>query len=135
MQHHIVKAYTLLSGWITREAAIRLDTASLLLALGMNPRNWSKLTPCPTEILQMQAAAQQRLLLLQGSWSKDWIEWTQDCAQMNGANTMSKLIEQEFNLAGRPGELLKSQSIDLVKFLDSFGVNYAYWIAEKSRLL
>ena len=134
MQHHIVKAYTLLGGWIARETHVGLDTASLL-AFGMDPKNWSKLTQCPTEILQMQGAAQQRLLLLQGDWSRDWIEWTRNCVQMNGANTMSKLLEQEFNLADRPGELLRSQTIDLVKFLDSFAVNYAYWIAEKSRSL
>jgi hypothetical protein len=122
---HARKALALISSWAARAAGNRIATAELL-TLRMDPETWG-------ELWQIQQAAWQR----QQQWQNDlWqglLAWTRECAEIKGANTMSKLVEQEFNLAGQLGDLMRDQATGLVALMENVQVDYAYWVNQKLR--
>jgi hypothetical protein len=118
-----LKAPVLLGGWAVRAAGNGIDTGKLL-AFGMNLQTWD-------EIFQMQKAILQRLMQQQQDWLRGWTVWNQERASIKGANTVSKLVEQEFNLAAQIGQLFLNQTTNLVALQENVEVAYAYWLNEK----
>jgi hypothetical protein len=121
--HHTLKGFNLLSSWAARSASNQIATAKLL-ASGIDAQTWN-------ELLQMQEAVWRRQWQLSEDWIRGWTAWTQEFAQIKGANTMSKLVEQEFNMVARLGQLLSDQATDLVALRENIEVDYAYWVNEK----
>ena len=67
----------------------------------------------------------------QQDWLRGWAVWNQERASIKGANTVSKLVEQEFNLMAQIGQLLLNQTTNLVALQENVEVAYAYWLNEK----
>jgi thioesterase domain-containing protein len=122
---HMQKAATLLSNWAARAAGNGISTTTLL-ACRMDPQMW-------TELWHMQEAVWRRQCQMQHKWLQSWTAWTNECTQIRGANTMSKLVEQECDLVAQLHELLSDQATDLVTLLENIQVDYAYWVDEKLR--
>jgi len=124
---HSLKVQNLLSNWAAGAADKSIAT-SQLLAFGLNTETWG-------ELLQLQQAVQQRLQQQQQNWWRGWAAWAQQCTQIKNANTMSKLVEQEFNLVGQLVQLLSNQATNLATLQENIEVDYGYWVHEKVRSL
>lgn len=120
---HAMKAYTLQRNAVARAIGGSTATAQLL-AFGIDAETWN-------QVLQMQVAALQRLHVLQQGWLKGWIAWTRYADQTKGANTMSKLVEREYNIVAQFTQLLTEQVTGLMELQENIEVGYSYWVAEK----
>jgi hypothetical protein len=118
-----LKMPVLLYGWGARAAGNGIDTGKLF-ALGMNPQTWG-------ELFHIQEAAFQRLLLQQQAWLQGWAAWNRERAEIKSANTVTKMIEQEFNLAAQFSQLFIDQATNFVALQENIEVAYAFWLSEK----
>jgi hypothetical protein len=123
------KAANVMGSWAARAAGTGFASAALL-PWRIDPQSWPQIWQ---ELWQMQASTWQRQRQLQESWRQGWLAWSKECTQARGANTMSKLVEQEFDLVAQLQELLSSQATDVVSLLENLEINYAYWVSEKLR--
>jgi len=118
-----LKMPVLLGGWAARSATNSIDTARLL-AFGMDLHTWG-------ELVQMQQAVVERLTLQQQAWMQGWAAWNRERAEIRGANTVTELVEQEFNLVAQIGQLLIDQTTNLIALQENIEVSYAYWLNQK----
>lgn len=118
-----LKIQSLMSGWIARAASNRIDTAQLL-ALGTDLSTWG-------ELLHLQEAFAKRLIQQNQAWLQGWAELFHQREQLTSANTVSKLVEQEFNLVGQLGQLVGDQVTNFMALLENAQVSYSYWTHEK----
>jgi hypothetical protein len=118
-----LKMPVLLFGWATRAAGNGIDTAKLF-ALGMHVLNWD-------ELVDMNEAIVRRLTLQQQAWLQGWAAWNRERAEIKGANTVTKLVEQEVNLVAQLGQLFIDQATSFLALQENIEVAYAYWLGEK----
>jgi hypothetical protein len=78
-------------------------------------------------LAQLQAASLQKLIAQQDSWLAQWQGWLHSAGQLQQANTVSKLLEQEINLALRAVQIVGQQAVDLASLQENLEVNYGYW--------
>ncbi|MBN3856606.1 hypothetical protein G3N59_24800 [Paraburkholderia sp. Ac-20340] len=117
------RAHVLLQGWAQRAAINGADTTKLL-ASGM-------LFVFAGELLDMQRATYERFIKQQGATLEDWVEWGHQRAQLRGANTMTKLMEQEMNLVGRIGQIFTDQLTNLMALQENVEIAYGFWLSQK----
>ncbi|WP_051975315.1 hypothetical protein [Cupriavidus necator] len=60
------------------------------------------------------------------------MSWLQERARIRRANSVSKLMEQEFDLLARFVLLLSDQAVDLVTLQENVEVNTGYWLGQKA---
>ena len=123
------KAANVVGNWAARTAGSGIATAALLpwcLDPQSRPQIWQ-------ELWQMQQAVTRQQFQMQNTWLQGWIALSDELTQARGANTMTKLVEQEFDLVAQWQALLRDQSTDVVRLLENLEVNYAYWVNEKLR--
>ncbi|MEM5428826.1 hypothetical protein [Cupriavidus oxalaticus] len=113
---------TLTSGWAMRTAGTG--------AKALNLAPFSMDTQLLAELLQFQSAIVQRLQAQQQEWLHGWATWLQERAQVKRANTVSKLVEQEFDLLARAVLLASNQMVDLMTLQENIEVNSGYWIGQ-----
>jgi hypothetical protein len=123
------KSATVMSNWAARAAGTGFATAALL-PWRVDPQSWPHMW---LELWQMQQAVWRRQSQLQNNWVQDWADWANGFTQARGANTMAKLVEQEFDLVVQWHELVSGQATDVVRLLENLEVNYAFWVDEKLR--
>ena len=126
---HMRKAADVLGNWAARAAGTGFATAALL-PWRIDSQSWPQIWQ---ELWQMQDSVWQRQRQLQDNWLQGWLAWSNECTQARGANTLSKLVEQEFDLVAQWQELLSGQATDVVSLLENLEINYAYWVNEKLR--
>lgn len=120
---HALKANTLAHRQATRVLHNSLLSAGLAARIG-DPVVWS-------EWLQLQAAVMQRLHQQHQDWRKGCAILAEDYAQIQHANTMSKLAEKQSNLVSQWALLLTSQATSLVTLMENVHVDYGYWASQK----
>jgi hypothetical protein len=120
---HAMKVPALLGGWAARAGASSIDTARLF-AFGMNLQTWG-------ELIEMQQAVVQRLMLQQQALLQGMAAWNRERAAMKAANTVTKVVEQECNLIAQIGILLSDQMTNLVALQENIEVSYAFWLNQK----
>jgi hypothetical protein len=120
---HLQTLHAVLNSWATRTSVNGMGAANLI-PCAMNPQTG-------LELLQLQTAILDKLWRQQQDSWRGWTAWTQECAQIRRANTVSKLVEQDLNLVVQLGQLMSDQTTDLVGMLENFGFNYDYWLSEK----
>jgi hypothetical protein len=123
--NHALKATELQTNWAAR-AIGNVTATTQVFALGMDSKSLE-------ELAELQAAAWRRLQALQTGWMRNWELWFQYSGQVNGANTMSKLVEREGNVAAQFARLVGNQVTDLVGLQENILVDYSFWIHEKLR--
>ena len=119
---HLLKRYSLLSRQLT-QTAHHGWTSAALLPFAARPKTWQ-------ELFQLQQAVLQQVEQLQQGWTSGWTSWLGEFAQLKRVNTMSKLVEQEFNLAAQFVLLLQGQATDWTALQENIEVNYGYWLHE-----
>ncbi len=83
------------------------------------------------ELMELQQASQQQALRLQQQWLRRWATLWQEHRQMRQPNTVSKWMEEHFNLAAQTLDLLGQQACELANLEENVGVNYGYWVQQR----
>jgi len=120
---HAWTTHNLLSRRITRTFNNGLFTAGLAAHL-MDPQIWS-------DLLQLQAAVMQRLQQQNRAWLKGCAILMEDYAQIKQANTMSKLVEKQYNLMAQWSLLIGNQATNMIGLQENIEVDYGYWASQK----
>jgi hypothetical protein len=120
---HAMTAERLMQKQAARQFHNSLLTAGLSIRLA-DPEVWG-------EWLQLQTAVAQRLQKQNQDLGKGCAILADDYSQLRHANTMSKLMEKQFNLVSEWGALISSQATNLVELLENVQVDYGYWVSQK----
>lgn len=123
------KAVNVVGNWAARTADTGIATAALL-PWCLDPKSWPQIWQ---ELWQMQEAVWRQQSQMQSTWMQGWVALSDEFTQARGANTMTKLVEQQFDLVTQWQTLLRDQSTDVVRLLENLEINYAYWVNEKLR--
>jgi hypothetical protein len=84
------------------------------------------------QLQAIQAAVLQRWQKYQEGWFEGFAALAQEYAQSRHANTLSKYIEQEYNLVAQFNALVADQASKLAGLLENIQVDYGYWMAQQS---
>lgn len=120
---HLLQRHALLSRQLAQ--ATQHGWASAALPFAARPQTWQ-------ELCDLQQAVLQQLQQLQQGWLQGWTAWLGEFGQLKRANTMSKLVEQEFNLAAQWLLLLQGQATDLTNLQENIEINYGYWLSQQT---
>ncbi|KMO11114.1 hypothetical protein [Methylobacterium platani] len=80
------------------------------------------------EIVAMQAAFMHQVWTIGEEWSAGWWQIAEGAVSLRNANTLSKIVEQDFNLAGQVGDLMLDTTTRTAKLIESATVGYSYWL-------
>ncbi|WP_018262653.1 hypothetical protein [Methylobacterium sp. WSM2598] len=108
---------------VSRSAANALGTVQVL-AMRPDPDTLG-------DLFDMQAALLERFRQLDRAWIDGLTQLAQARLALREANTISKVMEQEFNLLGQFGTLVANQITNTAALLESVNVGYAYWLSRK----
>lgn len=84
------------------------------------------------ELWALQTAVAGRLQAQQQAWVDGCTALWQDYSQLGRANTVAKVMDQEFGTAARFGALVKDQVAGFAELMENAQVNWAYWLSQKS---
>lgn len=120
---HTLKRVTLMSRRIMRAADAGIASAKLF-TMAAHPQTWQVL-------FHLQQAILEQMQQQQKDWLSGWEDWLEEFAQIKRVNTMSKLVEQEFNLLAQFVLFLQERATSFVKLQENVEINYGYWINEE----
>jgi hypothetical protein len=83
------------------------------------------------ELLAMQQSVLQRFQQQQQDWLDGFAALAQEYGQSRQANTLSKYVEQEYNLVAQFGALVSNQAASMAGLLENIQVDYGYWMAQR----
>ena len=121
--HNAMKRQEVRTAWAARSFEAGTGTMRLIAS--------GRAAETSLELLQMQMAVAKRLHELGQTWVQGVAAWTTECAELKAANTMSKVVEQEFDLLGQFGKLVTDQATAMVNLMESVQVGYGFWVQEK----
>jgi phenylalanine-4-hydroxylase len=119
----VQKLHLLLGQMATRSFGNEVASAAVL-PLRTDAQTWH-------ELLAIQQAVWQRLQAQQTDWLQGCSQLAREYSQLRQANTVSKFMEQEYNVAAQFGALLSNQATALIGLLENIQVDYSYWISQK----
>ncbi|MBR0567605.1 hypothetical protein J5J83_15890 [Azoarcus sp. L1K30] len=85
------------------------------------------------DVLKMQAAIFERLSAQQAQWKAGLEDLETLAGGIKEVNTLSKLFEQESNLAARLGALVSSQATATMELMESVQIGYGYLLARQAQ--
>jgi hypothetical protein len=83
------------------------------------------------ELMAMQQSVLQRLKQQQQGWLDGLAALAQEYSQSRQANTLSKYVEQEYDLVAQFGALVADQTAQMAGLLENIQVDYGYWMAQQ----
>ena len=83
------------------------------------------------ETIQMQQAALARIATVQTESIRKIAELTAGATGIRKANTLSKLVDQEYDLVSGFGAILAEQTTAMVELLESLQIGYGYLVAQR----
>lgn len=83
------------------------------------------------ELMQLQGAVLNRLQKQYQDYFKGYVALLGDYAQIRHANTMTKLVSQQFNLLGQFGQLINEHTTELIGLQENMEVDFGYWASQK----
>jgi len=83
------------------------------------------------ELMQLQQASQQQAQRLLQQWLRRWATLWQDHRQQRPPNTLSKWLDEHFNLVAQSLDLLGQQASELANLEENIGVNFGYWAQQR----
>jgi hypothetical protein len=119
------KLQGLLQQMVWRGAGVHVAAAATLPWHAGDAAMWQ-------ELWSLQAAVAGRLQAQQQAWVDGCTALWQDYAQLGRANTVAKVMDQEFGAAARFGALVKDQVGGFAELMENAQVNWAYWLSQKS---
>ncbi|AWN47061.1 hypothetical protein DK419_12675 [Methylobacterium terrae] len=83
------------------------------------------------EIYAMQLAFMRQLWTIERDWRDGWLQICQASLSLRKANTLSKIVEQDYNLVGQVGDLMVNTVASTASLIESATVGYSYWLTNK----
>jgi hypothetical protein len=83
------------------------------------------------EVSEIQAAVMQRLQQQQNAWQQGLASVWQEYLQLRQVNTLSKLVEQEYNVGMQLNALCITQAVNLTALMENIQIDMGYWLAQK----
>lgn len=108
---------------LARSVSNQVSTA-VVLPTSLDPDTWSELS-------MIQQAVLRRIQQQQKDWLQGCENIAQEYSQLKLANTMSKFVEQEYNIVAQFGTLVSNQAASWFSLMENIQVDYAYWISQK----
>ncbi|KMO27479.1 hypothetical protein VQ02_33195, partial [Methylobacterium variabile] len=84
-----------------------------------------------SELFAMQTAFMNRLWQMDQDWRTGLLQLYQEWMSLREANTLSKVIEQDYNLGAQFGDLVMNYVTSAATLVESTNVGYAYWLSKK----
>lgn len=112
---------------LTQLAARGMGQAALMatvLPLRPDPEAWQ-------ELQAIQQAVMKRLQQQQQGWLDGLAALAQGYSQTRQANTLSKYVEQEYNLVAQFGALVADQAAQWMGLLENIQVDCGYWAQQQ----
>jgi hypothetical protein len=119
------KLQGLLQQMAWRGAGVQLAAATTLPWHAGDAATWQ-------ELWALQTAVAGRLQAQQQAWVDGCAALWHDYAQLGRANTVAKVMDQEFGAAARFGALVKDQVAGFAELMENAQVNWAFWLSQKS---
>jgi len=117
------KLHLMLTQFAARGMSHSAATAAML-PLRFDPGFWQ-------ELQALQQSVMKRLQQQQQGWLDGMAALAQEYAQSRQANTLSKYVEQEYNLVAQYGALVSDQAAKLAGLMENIQVDYGYWMAQQ----
>jgi hypothetical protein len=83
------------------------------------------------ELGDIHAAVVHRLQQQQETWQQGLSGVWQEYMQLRQVNTLSKLVEQEYNVGMQLSALCISQAVNLTALFENIQIDMGYWLAQK----
>lgn len=83
------------------------------------------------ELLDIQQAILTRVSQQQQDWWNGCKQVYADYNQLKMANTLSKFVEQEYNVVAQFNDLVANQTASWAGLMENIQVDYAYWLEQK----
>jgi len=83
------------------------------------------------EIIQLQQAALNRMATVQTESMAKLGELAASASGIRQANTMSKLMDQEYDLLAGLGAIMQAQSTAMVELMESLQIGFGYLVAQR----
>lgn len=83
-------------------------------------------------LMAFQNALIQRMTQQHTSWVEGWHRVLHEAGESHGANTMSKLMEQEFNISARMSALVVDQMTSMAELLENAQVDLGYLLSQSN---
>ncbi|MGX7703401.1 hypothetical protein [Methylobacterium sp. Gmos1] len=83
------------------------------------------------ELYEMHGAFVKQLCKIDQDWRAGLLRVYEGSLQLRKANTLSKVIEQEYNLIGQYGDLATNYMTSVTTLIDNTTVGYSYWLSKK----
>lgn len=113
----------LLAHRFTKACGAGVASAALAPKL-MEPETW-------TELRAIQAAIIERYAEQQHNWAKGCATIADESLQIGAADTMAKLVEQQFNVLAQWGRLISVQTTNLMVLQEQIETDFSYWVSKK----
>ncbi|AWN51887.1 hypothetical protein [Methylobacterium sp. 17Sr1-1] len=107
----------------TRSTANAVGTAQLL---SENPDS-----DTIGELYAMQGAFVKQLWKINQDWRAGLLRIYEGSLLLRKANTLSKVVEQDYNLFGQYGDLVTNYVTSVTTLVDNSTVGYSYWLSKK----
>jgi hypothetical protein len=83
------------------------------------------------ELYEMQVALVKQLWKIDQDWRAGLLRVYEGSLQLRKANTLSKVLEQDYNLIGQYGDLVTNYLTSVATLVDNSTVGYSYWLSKK----
>ncbi|WP_123834120.1 hypothetical protein [Methylobacterium currus] len=83
------------------------------------------------ELYEMQGAFVKQLWKIDQDWRAGLMRIYEGSLSLRKANTLSKVIEQDFNLIGQYGDLATNYMTSVATLVENTNVGYSYWLSKK----
>jgi len=122
---HAMKVSQTLNNSMMRQAHFWQSHLPSMLSAAQNPATFNAL-------IAFQSALMQRL----ADQHKEWVDGLHDVmhgtGQMRSANTVSKLMEQEYNFSAQLGSLMMNQLTSVAELLENAQVDLGYLLSQSN---
>ncbi len=83
------------------------------------------------ELGDIQTAVMHRFQQQQDAWQQGLSGVWQEYLQLRKVNTLSKLVEQEYNVGMQLSALCINQAVNLTALFENIQIDMGYWLAQK----
>ncbi len=85
------------------------------------------------EAMTLFLSASQRSIEMQKQWQEDWKDWVVYASKLPGADTTSKLVDRQNNIALQASAQMSKQTTQTLELIDNIFVSYSFWLSQQAQ--
>ncbi|MQY41118.1 hypothetical protein GG681_00540 [Epibacterium sp. SM1969] len=85
------------------------------------------------EAMSLFLSASQRSIEMQKQWQEDWKDWVVYASKLPGADTTSKLVDRQNNIALQASAQMSKQTTQTLELIDNIFVSYSFWLSQQAQ--